>query len=169
MCWLRQRYTYPATVVAPLSKGDAAAVTLVSTFSILSKRQMDCYRASPLERGTAEPGGMYRKTDLESPYIIERRTFVSCAGSASVIHTSPLSWHPFEKVTLPLCRLYPYAGAVTFVSIFSILGKMGRWRGAACTFMLARRLNPYKKAGGKYLTGYFPPACGEGQRPGTAG
>ncbi len=32
-CWLRQRYTYPATVVAPLSKGDAAAVTLVSTQS----------------------------------------------------------------------------------------------------------------------------------------
>ncbi len=34
MCWLRQRYTYPATVVAPLSKGVAAAVPLVSTFSI---------------------------------------------------------------------------------------------------------------------------------------
>ena len=29
MCWLRQRDTYPATVVAPLSKGDAAAVTFV--------------------------------------------------------------------------------------------------------------------------------------------
>ncbi len=29
MCWLRQRDTYPATVVAPLSKGDAAAVTLI--------------------------------------------------------------------------------------------------------------------------------------------
>ena len=29
MCWLRQRYTYPATVVAPLSKGDAGAVTFV--------------------------------------------------------------------------------------------------------------------------------------------
>ncbi len=70
MCWLRQRYTYPATVVAPLSKGDAAAVTLVSTFSILSKRQMDCYCASPFERGTAEPGGMYCKTNAESPYCI---------------------------------------------------------------------------------------------------
>ena len=56
MCWLRQLDTYPATIVAPLSKGDAAAVPLVSTFSIHSKRQMDCYRASPLERGTAEPG-----------------------------------------------------------------------------------------------------------------
>ena len=33
LCWLRQRDTYPATVVAPLSKGDADAVTLVSTFS----------------------------------------------------------------------------------------------------------------------------------------
>ena len=31
MCWLRQRDTYPATIVAPLSKGDAAAVTLVYT------------------------------------------------------------------------------------------------------------------------------------------
>ena len=67
MCWLRQRETYPATIVAPLSKGDAGAATLVSTFSILRKRQMDCYRASPFERGTAEPGGMYLKTDVESP------------------------------------------------------------------------------------------------------
>ena len=70
MCWLRQRYTYPATIVAPLSKGDAAAVTFVYTFSILSKRQTDCYSASPFERGTAEPGGMYRETDVESPFII---------------------------------------------------------------------------------------------------
>ena len=31
MCWLRQRDTYPATVVAPLSKGDADAVTLIWT------------------------------------------------------------------------------------------------------------------------------------------
>ena len=37
MCWLRQRYTYPATVVAPLSKGDAGAVPFVSIFSILRK------------------------------------------------------------------------------------------------------------------------------------
>ena len=72
MCWLRQRDTYPATVVAPLAKGDAAAVTLVYTFIILGKRQSDCYRASPFERGTAEPGGMYRKIDVESPYIIKR-------------------------------------------------------------------------------------------------
>ncbi len=33
LCWLRQRYTYPATLVASLSKGDAAAVTPVSTLS----------------------------------------------------------------------------------------------------------------------------------------
>ena len=57
MCWLRQRYTYPATIVAPLSKGDAAAVTLVSTFSIHSKRQMGCYRASPLGEGYGGAGG----------------------------------------------------------------------------------------------------------------
>ena len=31
LCWLRQRDTYPATVVAPLSKGDAASVTFVYT------------------------------------------------------------------------------------------------------------------------------------------
>ena len=48
LCWLRQRDTYSATVVAPLSKGDAAAVPLVSTFSIYSKRQADRHRASPL-------------------------------------------------------------------------------------------------------------------------
>ena len=56
-CWLRQRYTYPATVVAPLSKGDAAAVPLVSTFSIHSKQQADCCRASPLLEGYGEAGG----------------------------------------------------------------------------------------------------------------
>ena len=100
MCWLCQRDTYPATVVAPLSKGDAVAVTFVYTFSILSKRQTDCYRASPFERGTAEPGGMYREIDVESPIIFLKRTFVICAGSASVIHTPPLSWHPFRKGTL---------------------------------------------------------------------
>ncbi len=39
--WLRQRYTYPATVVAPLSKGDAAAVTLVYTIDAdVAKRQL---------------------------------------------------------------------------------------------------------------------------------
>ena len=37
LCWLRQLDTYPATIVAPLSKGDAAAVTLVYTFIILGK------------------------------------------------------------------------------------------------------------------------------------
>ena len=57
MCWLRQRYTYPATRVAPLSKGDAAAVTLVYTFIILGKRQTDCYRASPLSEGYGGAGG----------------------------------------------------------------------------------------------------------------
>ena len=72
-------------------------------------RQTDCYRASPLERGTAEPGGMYRKTDAESPIIFLNRTFEICAGSASVIHTPPLSWHPFQKGTLPRCRLYTHS------------------------------------------------------------
>ena len=57
MCWLRQRDTYPATVVAPLSKGDAAAVTLVSTFSYLRKRPTDCHRESPLLEGYGEAGG----------------------------------------------------------------------------------------------------------------
>ena len=57
MCWLRQRYTYPATVVAPLSKGDAAAVPLVSAYSIYSKRQADCCRESPLLEGYGEAGG----------------------------------------------------------------------------------------------------------------
>ena len=32
LCWLRQLDTYPATIVAPLSKGDAGAVTFASTF-----------------------------------------------------------------------------------------------------------------------------------------
>ena len=57
MCWLRQRYTYPATAVAPLSKGDAAAVPLVSTISIHSKQQADRHRASPLLEGYGEAGG----------------------------------------------------------------------------------------------------------------
>ena len=114
MCWLRQRDTYPATIVAPLSKGDAVAVPLVYTFIILGKGQTGCYRASPFERGTAEPGGMYWETDVESPFIFLKRTFAICAGSASVKHTPPLSWHPFRKGD---------AGAVTFVSIFSILSK----------------------------------------------
>ena len=57
MCWLRQRYTYPATVVAPLSKGDAAAVPIASTFSIHSKQQTDRHRASPLLEGYGEAGG----------------------------------------------------------------------------------------------------------------
>ncbi len=57
MCWLRQRYTYPATIVAPLSKGDAAAVPLVSIFSIHSKQQADRHRESPLLEGYGEAGG----------------------------------------------------------------------------------------------------------------
>ena len=57
MCWLRQRYTYPATIVAPLSKGDAAAVPLVYTFIILGKGQTGCYRASPLGEGYGGAGG----------------------------------------------------------------------------------------------------------------
>ena len=34
LCWLRQRDTYPTIVVAPLSKGDAAAVTFDTTFVV---------------------------------------------------------------------------------------------------------------------------------------
>jgi len=41
LCWLRQRDTYPATPVAPLSKGDAAAVTLVNAIDAdVAKRQL---------------------------------------------------------------------------------------------------------------------------------
>ena len=41
LCWLRQRDTYPATRVAPLSKGDAAAVTLVDAIDAdIAKRQL---------------------------------------------------------------------------------------------------------------------------------
>ena len=46
-----------------------------------------------------------------------------CAGSASLIHTPPLSWHPFRKGTLARCRLYLNACAVKFAYIFIILGK----------------------------------------------
>ena len=35
-----------------------------------------------------------------------------CAGSASGIHTPPLSWHPFRKGTLPPCRLYPQSVSI---------------------------------------------------------
>ena len=65
-CWLRQRDTYPATVVAPLSKGDAAAVTLVSTFSNHSQRLADRHRESPLSEGYGEAGGYVSKTNTKS-------------------------------------------------------------------------------------------------------
>ena len=71
-----------------------------STLIILMHRQSDCHRESPLERGTAKPGGMYRKPNTKSPYL--KRIIAMYAGSASVIHTPPLSWHPFRKGTLPL-------------------------------------------------------------------
>ena len=32
------------------------------------QRQTDCCRESPLERGTAKPGGMYREIDVRSPF-----------------------------------------------------------------------------------------------------
>ena len=57
LCWLRQRDTYPATIVASLSKGDAGAVTFVSTFRNHSKRLTDCLRESPLSEGYGEAGG----------------------------------------------------------------------------------------------------------------
>ena len=47
-CRLRQRYTYPATAVAPLSKGDAAAVQPASTHSIHSN-YMSCINLRGLE------------------------------------------------------------------------------------------------------------------------
>ncbi len=155
MCWLRLRDTYPATVVAPLSKGDANAVTLVHTFCYL-KRLADCLRESPLSEGYGEAGGYvsenrcrlyYFKEDFCDLCWLRQRdtypatvvaplskgdadamtlvhiyadavTFVplccrcdACvlksiwietifAGSASGIHTPPLSWHPFQKGTL---------------------------------------------------------------------
>ena len=34
------------------------------------------------------------------------------AGSASGIHTPPLSWHPFQKGTLPPCRLHPHTASI---------------------------------------------------------
>ena len=70
-----------------------------SPYSFLKHIQTDCHCESPLERGTAKPGGMYRKPNTESPY--NKRTITMYAGSASVIHTPPLPWHPFRKGTLP--------------------------------------------------------------------
>ncbi len=40
-----------------------------STLIILRHRQTDCHRESPLERGTAEPGGMYRK-QIQKVHIV---------------------------------------------------------------------------------------------------
>ena len=76
LCWLHQRDTYPATPVAPLSKGDAAAVTLVNAIdaaivknncstvaSLLSSpknsyhRQMHRHRESPLSKGNGTEFG----------------------------------------------------------------------------------------------------------------
>ena len=37
-----------------------------STLIILRHRQSDCHSESPLERGTAKPGGMYPKTNTKS-------------------------------------------------------------------------------------------------------
>ena len=37
-------------------------------YVILVHIQTDCHRESPLERGTAKPGGMYKKANTESPY-----------------------------------------------------------------------------------------------------
>ena len=34
------------------------------------------------------------------------------AGSASGIHTPPLPWHPFQKGTLPPCRLHPHTASI---------------------------------------------------------
>ena len=53
-CWLRQRYTYPATVVAPLSKGDAAAVTLV-IYSLADTNGLQL--RVPSSEGYGEAGG----------------------------------------------------------------------------------------------------------------
>ena len=90
---------------SPLERGTAKPGGMYrkpnteSPYSFLKHRQTDCHRESPLERGTAKPGGMYRKPNTESPY--NKRTITIYAGSASVIHTPPLSWHPFRKGTLP--------------------------------------------------------------------
>ncbi len=40
-----------------------------STLIILRHRQTDCHRESPLERGTAKPGGMYRK-QIQKVHIV---------------------------------------------------------------------------------------------------
>ena len=52
---------------------DACTVMYISnavsaTYGILVHIQTDCHSESPLERGTAKPGGMYMKTNKESPY-----------------------------------------------------------------------------------------------------
>ena len=66
-----------------------------STLIILKHRQTNCYRESPLERGTAKPWGMYRKANAKSTYL--KRTFAIYAGSASVIHTRHCRGTPFER------------------------------------------------------------------------
>ena len=110
-CWPRQRDTYHATPVAPLSKpyicnckiGDAAAVTLVSTHCIHSKRPTDRHRESPLSEGYGEAGGVCIQKQIQK--VLISGIYIR-AGSASGIHTPPLTWHPFQKGTLPPCRLY---------------------------------------------------------------
>ena len=68
--------------------------------NLLFGRYKRASTASPLSRGVRRSRGVcIVKTNAESPY--SKRTFCIYAGSASGIHTPPLSWHPFQKGTLP--------------------------------------------------------------------
>ncbi len=66
LCWLRQRDTYPATRVAPLSKGDAAAVTLVDAIDAA----IDKNNCSTVASLLSSPKNSYHRQmhrHLESP------------------------------------------------------------------------------------------------------
>ncbi len=66
MCRLRQRDTYPATRVAPLSKGDAAAVTFIYTIDVAIAPKNNCSTVA-LQRGDKE-ATLFMYYQTHSPY-----------------------------------------------------------------------------------------------------
>jgi len=71
----------------------------------------------PSFRGVRQSRGVCIRKQI--PKVLIRGILIP-AGSASGIHTPPLSWHPFQKGTLPPCRLHPHSPFHSCLSCLSM-------------------------------------------------
>ena len=104
-----QKGTLPPCQLYPLSPPNSC----LSSFSMFHNVTTDGPPPRvPSFRGVRQSRGVCIRKQMPKVLLSGIHTH---AGSASGIHTPPLSWHPFQKGTLPPCSQYPHSASIAII------------------------------------------------------